>query len=387
MGTRNHPLTLDLEGRAGHVVGRIKYLKEKIDEVADVLDDFVRQGVHASNAQVKQLQDTLQLYCRKLAASKKEQDKLSKEKMRIEHARMNDVERHQRAIDKKRKRGRIVTAKCMEQHLDNREDRPYEHAGQDEQRPVNSPGEANRDANRDVVLSLPTSNNGMRPRGMPPTHQERLLTRLHQSEDERERLRTGRLPTDPFATEDMDPQTDQSYTTEQVVYLERIITDPRLVEHYPATKAYLERLKLRHGVFFPVMGRAAKTTVERYYRIDAGTHNKWPLEMQAIHKDIVQQAKFSDLAKLVLMMVTFIPAGRYTTYAAIKDWALFARDGMLPESHVIAACNKGAKHYSLEDVPLHRVVAHDSAVHLDLCDWGVHLPALGDDTRRAIFED
>jgi hypothetical protein len=42
MGTRNHPLTLDLEGRAGHVVGRIKYLKEKIDEVADVLDDFDR---------------------------------------------------------------------------------------------------------------------------------------------------------------------------------------------------------------------------------------------------------------------------------------------------------------------------------------------------------
>jgi hypothetical protein len=77
MDSRGDPAFLDVERRARQVGDPINSLMEKIDEAADVLDGFRREGLDVSDARVKKQYATLQLYCQIIASPKKEQSKLS----------------------------------------------------------------------------------------------------------------------------------------------------------------------------------------------------------------------------------------------------------------------------------------------------------------------
>lgn len=130
--------------------------------------------------------------------------------------------------------------------------------------------------------------------------------------------------------------------------------------------------------------------MDQYHQAAAtGTCNRLPQEMQDLHNDIAQQENLPDLAKLVLLMDTFVPYGRYTTYNAMREWIHEVRH-KCPDSHIASALRKGASRFSLDDIPVHRIVERNGGVsnfNGRACAWGDHLPESDVDTREALWKE
>jgi len=204
--------------------------------------------------------------------------------------------------------------------------------------------------------------------------------RMTQITHEHARLTSGRQPVNPFA---VDFQDGHAFSRGQLILLQRICEKPQLVDYYLHTKFFLEET---HHDFVDGTGVSAKAAMDQYYEAaEAGTCNPSSQEMQGLHNDIAQQETLSDQAKLVLLMVTFVPHGRYTTFNAMREWIHDARH-MCADSHIASALKKGALLFSLEDIPMHRIVRRNGGLgnfNGRACDWGDHLPEYDDDTREA----
>jgi hypothetical protein len=89
--------------------------------------------------------------------------------------------------------------------------------------------------------------------------------------------------------------------------MQRVCAKPKLVEHYPHAKEHLSKTQLDDNDQLRIDAKAA---MEQYLRVEA--INNLPPEMQDLHDRIAGRSNLSDKAKLVLLITTFIPHGRYT---------------------------------------------------------------------------
>ncbi|KAF1835936.1 hypothetical protein BDW02DRAFT_494884 [Decorospora gaudefroyi] len=104
--------------------------------------------------------------------------------------------------------------------------------------------------------------------------------------------------------------------------------------------------------------------------------------MQEIHQKISNAEELSDRAKLILLMTTFIPCGRYATYAAIREWTALS----LPASHIAAPLRKATSGSDLEEIPIHRILEKNGGIGCYGCDWGNHMPGVQDDEREELLK-
>ncbi|KAH7072047.1 hypothetical protein BKA63DRAFT_516839 [Paraphoma chrysanthemicola] len=189
------------------------------------------------------------------------------------------------------------------------------------------------------------------------------------------RLSRGGRPNDPFEVSSL----ADGLTADQRILLIRISKNSQLVNHYSYAKAYLEETPDDSD---DAVRLEAKAAIDDHVALAKATPvNNMPLEMQNLHNQIAAQNFLSDQAKLVLLMTTFIPYGRYTTYGAIREW-LHSTRGMTSDMHIASALRKGAAIFSFDEIPSYRVLSHNSRVS----DHGTHTPDLDDDDRRAILE-
>ncbi|KAF2034129.1 hypothetical protein EK21DRAFT_85577 [Setomelanomma holmii] len=205
--------------------------------------------------------------------------------------------------------------------------------------------------------------------------------KLSQITHEHIRLFRGREPDDPF---EIVQSTTRGLSADQLVLLNRIAADPHLAEHYPHTKAYLDDTPDDSPETICV---AAKAAMNEYLEGASGApRSSLSTEMQDLHDLIASQVGLSDQAKLILLMTTFIPEGRYTSYNAIREWLRDVGE-MTRDSHIAAALRKGTSLFNLNEVPAHRVVERNGGVGHYSCEWGSHMSDMEDDERIVLLED
>lgn len=95
-----------------------------------------------------------------------------------------------------------------------------------------------------------------------------------------------------------------------------------------------------------------------------------PKEPEAYSNELraaVEASGLSKLAQRVLLLISQVPVGHYTTYIALKEWYC-EHYNMAPKSHIASALRKNA---FAPHVPDHRVVASNGGLGRVL-DWGDH---------------
>jgi alkylated DNA nucleotide flippase Atl1 len=181
---------------------------------------------------------------------------------------------------------------------------------------------------------------------------------------------------DPFA--DRGART-APHTLEQELHLARISADPAHIPIFPFTQAYLEETpftstdELRHE---------AKRAMQRHLGVE-DARNALTQKMQDLHELIASHPDLSDLTKLTLLITTFIPQGHVASYRTIREWVHDAR-AMTPEKHIASALRKSP--FSIDDVPIHRVIERNGGARGEGCAWGSHMPEVDGEWHREILE-
>jgi alkylated DNA nucleotide flippase Atl1 len=211
-------------------------------------------------------------------------------------------------------------------------------------------------------------------------HTQQSYAEQDQAVREHIRLMKGHQPDDPFA----DPRMIHGHTSDQHVLLNRISKRPQLVDHYPYTKGCLEDTSKNSDDLVRVNAKAA---MDEYLEAAHATlANNLTTEMQDLHERIAAQEGLSEQAKLLLLMTTFIPCGRYTTYSAIRDWVRSSH-GLISNVHIAGALKRRMIHFALDNIPVHRILDHNGGIGKPSCDFGNHMPDLDDDEQRALLRD
>jgi hypothetical protein len=200
--------------------------------------------------------------------------------------------------------------------------------------------------------------------------------RLAQITYEHARLTTFRLPVDPYAKPNAGSKMWSALMRDQKILLERICSKPSLIGHHVHTRERLEETPLKSA---DELRKNAKAAIEAHLGIaEAMTENRLPPEMQEIHKRIPASEDLSNRAKFILIMVTFISRGRYTTFTVMREWAI-----PFPDNHIRAALKKARIQFDCTNVPIHPIIESNWRI----CDLGDHLSDLDDDVGMEFLQE
>jgi hypothetical protein len=102
------------------------------------------------------------------------------------------------------------------------------------------------------------------------------------------------------------------------------------VSYYPYVKGFLEKTGADGDDQLCVIATMA---IEKYFTVPEPEPEQEPVnslssDMQDLHKRIVADSWLCDHAKLILLLTTFIPPGRYNSHPTIRDWV-----AVLPYCH------------------------------------------------------
>jgi alkylated DNA nucleotide flippase Atl1 len=375
MNHRNSPAFANAKKREARVDERIVFHTDKIEELADLLTDHYAKGGDENDAQHKKSRETLQIHRRKLADLKKMKSELKIAKRRIQSCGVwNMAESFRQGA---------IWKYGIDRNLTSQEYRDYERAEQAARRASNPLMSAPA---RSATLSTPlVSMYEHRPSVSECKDLVRDWTAPNRAQTEQKmrehaRLTRGPKPGDPFMVDDPE---SRAYTADQIILLKRIFDNPKLVEHYPHTQNYLDETPESSDATFRV---AAKAAVDEHRKAEEILSNHLPLEMQEIHERIAERSDLSDLAKLILLITTFIPAGSYTSYTAIREWIHDAQ-GNTATMHVTAGLRRGSKMFAADEVPTHRVIERSGGIGGSTCEWGTHFPYADEEARQAWLEE
>ncbi|KAH7084335.1 hypothetical protein FB567DRAFT_528811 [Paraphoma chrysanthemicola] len=356
---RTLPNFSELRKRQKRVEERIVFHQDRITKLANELNGYVAQGINRSDHRWKKAHETLAYHRRKREWLDGRKSELAKE---CRHSGLSEAEAHRQAAIR-----RYGWDRDLEESAD-----PSPHL-------ISRAAVGTRPATTTpqipTGLYIPAASDHLHGRRTQPVVVTReSFAETNQITREHIRLSRGYRPDDPFEVSLAD-----GLTADQCILLKRISKKPQLVDHYPYAKAYLEETP---NVSDDVIRLEAKAAIEEHLALAQTIPvNNLPLEMQDLHDQIAAQENLSDQAKLILLMTTFIPYGRYTTYNAIREW-LHSTRGMTSDIHIASALRKGAVAFSFDEIPSYRVIGQNWRVS----DYGTHTPDLDDDDRRAMLE-
>lgn len=133
MADSDTPASLDFDDELERVQKRLVLYQEKINEVADVLDNYHINSVDASDARCQEYHQKLQNHRRQVVHLKKQQGAILKEKQRdAKRAELAIDERHQRAVAEVQSHRQAAIARYeIEASVKSAESRAYEYARPD----------------------------------------------------------------------------------------------------------------------------------------------------------------------------------------------------------------------------------------------------------------
>ncbi|KAI4649471.1 hypothetical protein J4E93_003791 [Alternaria ventricosa] len=198
--------------------------------------------------------------------------------------------------------------------------------------------------------------------------------------------KAGGKPPDPFAL--TDPVSDDSTLTEHNrAFLRRIAAQPRLVDFYPHTKAYLEKTPSESNDGLRDVRRDARSAIEAYRkRREAEMRDVSCTEKQQVRARISAAHNLSTKDKLILTLVTFIPQGSYTTYAAICKWASDAGVHLI-DVDIFSTLKSVRRAFGTKELPSYRVIGANGGFVRSGCDWGGHMPEVDEWMRLELLEN